>query len=105
MKNRASLQKAQRQMRKRQRQPGRGGRPRLPISRHELLELWARGYSSRGMAIHFGCDERTIISRLAEFFPAGLSLPVFPDSLLYRLAMTSDNPKFLIAFFRRHERR
>jgi hypothetical protein len=72
MKSQKSLEAAQREMRKRQRQPWGAGRPPLAIFPQELVELWGRGYSPRGMAIHFGCDERTIMSRLTEFFPAGV---------------------------------
>ncbi len=105
MKTTKSLARAQRAMRKRQQSPRPAGRPRLPISSLELLELWAGGYSPRGMAIRFGCNERTIAARLAEVFPNGPSLSFLSDRLLYQLAMHSDNPRPLIFFLRRQERR
>ncbi len=57
------------------------------------------------MAIHFGCNERTIAARLAEIFPNGPSLSFLSDRLLYQVAMHSDNPRPLIFFLRRQERR
>ncbi len=105
MKDSKSLMRAQRQMRRRQQNPRPSGRPRLDISSQEVLELWARGYSPRGMAIHFGCDQRTIAARLAEVFPNRPSLSSLSDHLVYQLAMTSHNPRPLIHFLRRLERR
>ncbi len=93
-------------MRRRQQAPCPAGRPRLPISQYELFDLWLRGYSARGMAIHLVCDKRSVARRLAEFFPQGLSWASFSDALLYRAAMSShDDPRPLIAFLRRQERR
>ncbi len=48
MKTTKSLARAQRAMRNRQQSPRPTGRPRLPISSLELLELWAGGlFTSR----------------------------------------------------------
>jgi hypothetical protein len=105
MKTNKSLQAAQREMRQRQHNPGRPGRPQLSISREDLLELWARGYSPRGMAIHFGCDERTVQRRLSEYFPKELKLQTLPNPMLYYLAINSDDSRFVIQFLRRYERR
>jgi hypothetical protein len=101
MKSIKSLERAQKKMRERQQQPRGPGRPALNISRYELLYLWARGYSPRGMAIHFGCDQRTILSRLAKFFPDGLKLSKLPDSMVYYLAMNTNDQHFLDYFLER----
>ncbi len=111
MKAKRSLRALQQEMKNRAGRPGHAGRPPLAIGLREIVDLWADGYSPRGMATYLGCDKRTIRARVREYFPHGLELALLPDSMLYHLGMQADSHKnrhklrFLFELLRRAEHR
>ncbi len=81
---------------------------RMPAPAHldrGVARLWFGGYTPVSLAIHFGCDERTIRARLAEISAAAPQLRLLSDSMTYQLAMHSTDPRFLLHSLRRQERR
>ncbi len=96
MKTQQSLRAAQRTMRRRQNCRRPPGRPALNINVDVVIDLLLRGYSRRGIAIHLGCDERTLERRFADLFCAPFDLTKLSRQFLFRIAVKDKNPKALM---------
>ncbi len=96
MKAQQSLRAAQRTMRRRQNCRRPPGRPALNINVDVVIDLLLRGYSRRGIAIHLGCDERTLERRFADLFRAPFDLTKLSRQLLFRLAVEQKHPRALM---------
>ncbi len=98
MKPNRALRAAQRAMCRRQQCPRRPGRPRLRINEDQIIELLLAGYSRRGVAIHYGCSQRTLERRFAAFFRPPFDLTKLARHLLFRAAIVQKDPRALIYY-------